>query len=227
MSGEGDVAGKDRPIDRQAPVDRELLLRKYGLDAIGSERHSPKGSVDEPKLRTLVSEGASLREITKQLDLSLSTVRYWVGRLGLETERMQWRRQNREARRLGLRRIYRRCAHHGHTAFYARPDGGFRCVRCNQEGVVEWRRNVKRRLIKNAGGACVLCGYHRFANALHFHHLDPQEKEFNLSRYGATRSFAEASAEAAKCVLLCANCHAEVEGGFAELPAALVKVKAA
>jgi hypothetical protein len=33
-----------------------------------------------------------------------------------------------------------------------------------------------------------------------------------------TRSLARARDEARKCVLLCANCHAEVEGGFTQLP---------
>ena len=32
------------------------------------------------------------------------------------------------------------------------------------------------------------------------------------------RSLARCRQEAAKCVLLCANCHAEVEAGVAELP---------
>jgi hypothetical protein len=33
-----------------------------------------------------------------------------------------------------------------------------------------------------------------------------------------TRALAKAREEAAKCVLLCANCHAEVEAGIAQLP---------
>jgi ribosomal protein L30E len=37
---------------------------------------------------------------------------------------------------------------------------------------------------------------------------------------GAARSIAAARAEMAKCVLLCANCHAEVEQGLVESPAA-------
>jgi hypothetical protein len=37
---------------------------------------------------------------------------------------------------------------------------------------------------------------------------------------GVTRSRAEARAEARKCVLLCANCHAEVEAGYRSLPEA-------
>ena len=43
-------------------------------------------------------------------------------------------------------------------------------------------------------------------------------RRFALSREGVTRSLAKTREEAQKCVLLCANCHAEVEGGFAQLP---------
>lgn len=72
-----------------------------------------------------------------------------------------------------------------------------------------------------AGGACVLCGYSRSLAGLQFHHVDPSEKAFSLSQEGVTRSLARARAEAAKCVLLCANCHAEVEAGVARLPASV------
>ena len=54
--------------------------------------------------------------------------------------------------------------------------------------------------------------------ALQFHHLDATAKEFQISERGVTRSIAAARAEAAKCVLLCANCHAEVEAGAATIP---------
>ena len=46
--------------------------------------------------------------------------------------------------------------------------------------------------------------------------MDPSTKEFTLAQRGA-RSIAMLRAEVRKCVLLCANCHAEVEVGFAEL----------
>jgi 5-methylcytosine-specific restriction endonuclease McrA len=76
---------------------------------------------------------------------------------------------------------------------------------------------MKARLLKEAGGQCSLCGYSRYRGALHFHHLDPSSKEFTVSRGGVTRAFQELQAEAQKCVLLCSNCHAGVEGGFCEL----------
>jgi hypothetical protein len=72
--------------------------------------------------------------------------------------------------------------------------------------------------VAEAGGCCIACGYSACPAALQFHHVDPSQKSFIVSREGATRGMAEARAEAQKCVLLCANCHAEVEVGFRELP---------
>ena len=46
----------------------------------------------------------------------------------------------------------------------------------------------------------------------------PRQKRFAISGQGVTRALSKAREEAAKCVLLCANCHAEVEGGLAQLP---------
>jgi hypothetical protein len=77
---------------------------------------------------------------------------------------------------------------------------------------------MKEVLVAEAGGACGLCGYSRCLGALEFHHLVPSEKRFALAGQGITRSLAQARDEARKCVLLCANCHAEVEAGVQKLP---------
>ena len=68
-------------------------------------------------------------------------------------------------------------------------------------------------LVEEAGGQCVLCGFSEHPVALHFHHLDPAQKQFGLANSGLTKSLAKMREEAAKCVLLCANCHAMVEIG--------------
>jgi hypothetical protein len=80
------------------------------------------------------------------------------------------------------------------------------------------RRRVKEMLIGEAGGACAICGFDRHPSALHFHHLDPTKKRFPVSRRGVTRSIEEVREEARKCMLLCANCHAQVEAGVLDLP---------
>ena len=80
------------------------------------------------------------------------------------------------------------------------------------------RKAVKRLLVAEAGGRCALCGYDRAMAGLHFHHREPSEKAFALSARGMALSLDAARAEAAKCILLCSNCHAEVESGLASPP---------
>jgi 5-methylcytosine-specific restriction endonuclease McrA len=116
------------------------------------------------------------------------------------------------------RELIRECARHGWTDWIRTESGRYRCRRCRMEAVNARRRRVKEILVTEAGGACVLCGYSRYAGALQFHHVDPAEKSFALSSRGLARSLAKARAEMRKCVLLCANCHAEVEAGLATIP---------
>jgi hypothetical protein len=90
-------------------------------------------------------------------------------------------------------------------------------AQCVIDAVANARHRVRKVLVEEAGGKCMLCGYDRHLAALQFHHVDPATKAFTL-RNGDTRSLARMRAEAAKCVLLCANCHAEVESGAAQVP---------
>lgn len=74
----------------------------------------------------------------------------------------------------------------------------------------------KRALVEAAGGSCTRCGYRRNLAALTWHHRVPGEKRFQLDvRSLANRSAVEIRVELAKCILLCANCHAETH--FPEL----------
>lgn len=83
---------------------------------------------------------------------------------------------------------------------------------CNACCVSQYRRNLKRAALTLAGGQCVRCGYDKCARALSFHHRIASEKSFNLSRY-KNLDRAVFLAEARKCDLLCANCHAEEHCG--------------
>jgi len=92
-----------------------------------------------------------------------------------------------------------------------------RCAKCSAEAVSRRRRTVKRILVEEAGGRCLLCGFDEHPAALQFHHRVPGDKCFNLSSKGLTKGLAILRAEARKCVLLCANCHAMVEIGVKDL----------
>lgn len=68
----------------------------------------------------------------------------------------------------------------------------------------------KLELIVACGGKCNRCGYARNLAALTWHHLDPALKTFNLDvRSLSNRNREAIDDELRKCILLCANCHAE------------------
>ena len=87
------------------------------------------------------------------------------------------------------------------------------------DAVSRRRRKVKEILVGEAGGSCAICGYRRCLGALAFHHLDPATKRLEVNAKGVSLALATLRAEAQKCVLLCANCHVEVEQGLVALPA--------
>jgi len=208
----GELVGKH-------PSTVSYWLKKHGLGAGAAKRHAPKGEVAPEILRQLVDNGRSIREIAAALGAGYSTIRYWLQREGLETERSRRTKEGAAARAAGLRRACLRCPVHGHTVFFQRPDGGFRCIRCSIAAVSKRRRDVKRTLVEEAGGCCRLCGFEEHQSALHFHHLDPSKKAFHLAHGGVSRGIERMRLEARKCVLLCANCHAMVEAGVKEAPA--------
>lgn len=80
--------------------------------------------------------------------------------------------------------------------------------------VVRFRQNIKLKSVAALGGACRGCGFSAPVDALEFHHLDPNAKDFAISVDGVPRSWARIEAELAKCVLLCANCHRETHAGL-------------
>lgn len=68
----------------------------------------------------------------------------------------------------------------------------------------------KEYAIKAMGGECVECGYNKCKGALQFHHL--RDKKYNivdLTRMRGVDNKKLLDEELEKCVLLCANCHAE------------------
>ena len=78
------------------------------------------------------------------------------------------------------------------------------------------RRAIKKALIKYAGGKCQKCGYNSCLRALEFHHLDPTQKDFGISKT-ITKNIQTLKLEVDKCVLLCSNCHAEEHQHLYEL----------
>ncbi len=188
-------------------------LVRHGLRANGSAKHAPRGGVPREELATLVDQGNTLAVIARRFGVSVTTVRYWIKRHGLPSPQAIRREEISRAIEEGRRTLDSRCERHGPTVFVIENSGRARCRQCRIDRVSEWRRRTKARLVEEAGGKCEICGYDRCLAALQFHHRDPGTKSFALSLRGRTRSMDRLREEAAKCALLCANCHAAVEVG--------------
>jgi transposase-like protein len=193
-------------------------VKKHDLRANGAEKYAPRGGIVEEVLEIMVEEDLTLEEMAEELDRSIPTVRYWLKQYGLQAT--GGRRRRRRALE-GPKHANFECRRHGPTEFVLEGRGYYRCKRCRAAAVTKRRRAVKQKLVEEAGGACALCGYDRSSGALQFHHLDPTCKEFHIAHRGHSRSLARCRQEIRKCVLLCANCHAEIEDGTAELPVEL------
>jgi transposase len=192
--------------------------KKHGFVAAYRERHTSRGALSRINLEALVEEGLSIRAIAARLDRSPATVRHWLGRYELSTRQAELRAEAAKAKEQGLGKLLRMCPRHGPTPFVLEARGSYRCLRCRSEWVSDRRRRIKRTLVEEAGGRCAICGYDRHVGALQFHHVDGAGKSFSLAHLGVTRSLERAREEAGKCVLLCANCHAEVEAGLVGIP---------
>lgn len=168
---------------------------------------------DDELIREEVEAGASVARIADRLGLSPPEVRLRLAELGLLTARQRVLQAARAARATGATRLVLDCPYHGQVEHRIDARGSYRCPECNKARVMQHRRTVKELLVAEAGGACAVCGYDRCGRALSFHHVDPAGKSFGLALGGVSRSLAKAREEAWKCVLLCANCHMEVEHG--------------
>lgn len=209
-----------RRFDRHAST-VSYWMGKYGLEAVGREKHAAKGGIARELLQELVGEGKSIADIAEAVGLSKATVRHWLRKYDLRTQNRVGPRPQPgaiAARAAGLVNAELTRPAHGQTEFTIDTRGCYRCRKCRSEAVSRRRRSLKAVLVSEAGGCCARCGYDRCVAALAFHHLDPTQKRMNISAQGMGIAIETLRAEASKCVLLCSNCHAEVESGATELP---------
>lgn len=83
------------------------------------------------------------------------------------------------------------------------------------KAVAKRRRKIKLLAIEYKGGKCSICGYYKYPGALDLHHIHGK-KSFGIGDKGYTRSWETVKRELDKCILVCANCHREIEAGITQ-----------
>jgi len=120
--------------------------------------------------------------------------------------------------------IMRECKHHGLTKFIPYSIGNYlkgpnkgkkrpksyRCFQCCRERTNRYYAHKKKQVIDQMGGQCIICGYNECIASLEFHHLDRSTKEAGISDL-IKKPLEIIMEEANKCVLVCRNCHGEIE----------------
>ena len=83
------------------------------------------------------------------------------------------------------------------------------CIQCMKARNMARMMRNKVIAVQYKGGKCELCGYNKNIKALDFHHIDPTQKDFNISKQ-KNSNLERLKPELDKCLLLCSNCHREI-----------------
>ena len=95
---------------------------------------------------------------------------------------------------------------------------GFGCSnkRCASCLAIVRQTKRKEKCIEYKGGKCIVCGYKKCHQAMVFHHINPEDKKFNISGNHCL-SWNRVKQELDKCILLCNRCHSELHAGIIKL----------
>lgn len=119
--------------------------------------------MDKIHLEKLISLGFSTRKIAKELNKSQASIKYWLLKFNLKTQKT-------------FNELCKICGSKKEKIYSNKRSI---CVDCiNKESVKRFQNNKKQQ-VEYKGGKCEKCGYDKCMAALAFHHLDPKEKDPN------------------------------------------------
>lgn len=159
--------------------------------------------MDKHVLIELIEAGKSQRQIAEQLEVSQTTIKYWLKKFGLATKHKQYAERSELSCKF--------CGETDEAKFYRSKDGYMRgwCKKCHNKYAVQRFRKYKAQAVDYKGGKCEVCGYNKCLGSFDFHHKDPSQKDPNWRKMRNWK-FDRIKQELDKCMLVCRNCHGEI-----------------
>lgn len=85
------------------------------------------------------------------------------------------------------------------------------------------RQRIKSEFVSSFGNKCCVCKKTYSMVVYDFHHIEPSDKRFAISQlWGSPDLLLE---EIQKCVMVCSNCHRQVNVGEVSIPKNAIKFK--
>lgn len=170
--------------------------------------------IQKEDLEKLINKGYTITAISKELNFSRKAISKSLRKYGLRTNNME-------------KLIYCKCCGKkliNNQRFYCSKNCKIKWfglqsnqkpndnkVDSNLSYSADRGRRKKFSILKERGMKCEKCGYNKNLAALCFHHINENEKSFNLgSREFASMSMETLRNEIDKCQILCHNCHMEL-----------------
>jgi transposase len=159
--------------------------------------------MEKNQLTEYIEKGLSVKEIANELEVGMNSVKYWLKFYQLNTNAQEIKYECPSCKKSPSIVHFPFCSKVCSCVEYSSNPNNYLAQKERA-----WVR--KLRLVNEKGGCCQRCGYRKNLSALEFHHIDPQNKSFNLdARKIGNSKWELILAEAAKCELICSNCHAE------------------
>jgi hypothetical protein len=158
-------------------------------------------------LKSYTDENFTTRGIAERLQKSQSTISYWLKKYNLKTSHKQietHKKMNTNCVKCGI-------VLNESTGYWRKESSNWKntCKKCHSAYCTEYGVDKKKKAVQYKGGKCERCGYDKFYGALDFHHLNPNEKEFDWSQLKSF-SWNIIQNELDKCICVCSNCHREI-----------------
>jgi 5-methylcytosine-specific restriction endonuclease McrA len=167
--------------------------------------------MEKEYLERMIEEGNSLNKIVKITGKSLGTIQHWVKKYDLKSKFNNFKVGGKIE--YGEDRFCPRCQKMVKLENFNNRRGkdfsSVYCKPCASSQTLERMRKLKQQMVDYKGGCCQKCGYNKYIGALEFHHINPEEKDFNPSSLKKYTMDTRITEELDKCILLCSNCHRE------------------
>lgn len=168
--------------------------------------------MDVEKLKVLIDKNLTQRDMANLLSCSQSTIKYWLKVFNLKTINTK---KYEHIKVCQNEKYCSRCNEIKDKSEFFKKDKKSEvlqsyCKKCNSKHVITRAKDKKLILLTYMGGECVDCNLkvnETNGCVFDFHHLNPKEKDFNLSEFKNREIDEIIKKELDKCVLLCSNCH--------------------